>query len=62
MVASVPELTKRTSSIEGTSSVTRRASCVSSSVGAPNDRPSRRDALHRGDHLRMRVAEDHRAP
>ncbi len=40
MVASVPELTIRTSSIDGTSSPTRFASCVSISVGAPKDRPS----------------------
>jgi hypothetical protein len=40
MVASVPELTKRTNSKDGMSSITRRASCVSSSVGAPKDRPS----------------------
>ena len=40
IVASVPELTKRTSSIEGMSSMTRRASRVSSSVGAPKLKPS----------------------
>jgi len=40
MQASVPELTKRTSSIEGMSATTRRARSVSSSVGAPNDSPS----------------------
>ena len=35
IVASVPELTKRTSSIDGTISTTSRASSASSSVGAP---------------------------
>jgi hypothetical protein len=39
IVASVPELTMRTSSIDGTSSMIRRATMVSISVGAPNDRP-----------------------
>jgi hypothetical protein len=40
MVASVPELTMRTSSIVGISSQIWRASCVSICVGAPNDRPN----------------------
>ena len=40
IVASVPELTMRSNSIDGTSSVTLRASSVSITVGAPNDRPS----------------------
>jgi hypothetical protein len=40
IVASVPELTIRTSSIDGTSSQIRRASRVSISVGAPNDSPA----------------------
>jgi hypothetical protein len=40
MVASVPEFTKRTSSMDGMSRVTRRASAVSTSVGAPKERPS----------------------
>jgi hypothetical protein len=35
IAASVPELTKRTRSIDGISIVTRRARRVSSSVGAP---------------------------
>ncbi len=39
MVASVPELTMRTSSMDGTSSMILRATTVSISVGAPNDRP-----------------------
>ena len=40
MVASVPELTMRTSSMDGMTSQMRRASWVSICVGAPNDRPS----------------------
>ena len=39
IVASVPELTMRTMSMEGTSSQTRSAIRVSSSVGAPKDSP-----------------------
>ncbi len=39
MVASVPELTMRTMSMLGTSSQTLSAMVVSSSVGAPKDRP-----------------------
>jgi hypothetical protein len=62
MVASVPELTKRTSSIDGMISQTRLASSVSIAVGAPKDRPSSAAAAHRLDDLRMGVAEDHRAP
>jgi hypothetical protein len=42
MVASVPELTMRRSSIDGTISMTLRATVVSIAVGAPNDKP--RDA------------------
>ena len=41
IVASVPEDTKRTSSIERTAAHTSRASSTSSSVGAPNDVPAR---------------------
>ena len=39
IVASVPELTKRTISIEGTLSVTNFASLFSASVGAPKLNP-----------------------
>ena len=39
MVASVPELHIRTSSIEGISSLMRRAMTVSNSVGAPKLKP-----------------------
>ncbi len=39
IVASVPELHMRTSSMDGTSSMILRATTVSISVGAPNDRP-----------------------
>ncbi len=52
----------RTSSIDGTSSQIRRAS-----VGLDLGRCAERQAvdglfLHRADHGRMRVAEDHRSP
>ena len=40
IVASVPELTIRTSSIDGISLQIRRATSVSITVGAPNERPS----------------------
>src|SRR6476469_1493425 len=46
IAASVPELTKRTRSIDGISIATRRASCVSSSVGAP--KLVRRAAMDQG--------------
>mgnify|MGYP000684065819 CR=1 FL=1 len=39
MVASVPELTIRTCSIDGTISITFSAILISSSVGAPKERP-----------------------
>jgi hypothetical protein len=39
IVASVPELTIRTSSIDGTSEISLRASTVSISVGAPKESP-----------------------
>ena len=39
MVASVPELHMRTSSIDGTSSMILRATVVSMAVGAPNESP-----------------------
>ena len=62
MVASVPELTKRTSSMDGMSSIDaarepglefgRRAE--GQAVGG--------DLLHGLDHLRVRVAQDHRTP
>ena len=62
MVASVPELTKRTSSIDGMSSVTRRASSRLELGGRAEatSRPRRR--VDRRDDLRVRVAEDHRPP
>jgi hypothetical protein len=47
MVASVPELTMRTRSMLGTSSQTRSAIWVSSSVGAPNDSPFSTSATRR---------------
>jgi hypothetical protein len=39
IVASVPEETKRTISMDGTASITRSASSASASVGAPNEVP-----------------------
>ena len=39
--ASVPELTNRTISIEGTASTTNCAASTSYSVGAPNEAPDR---------------------
>ncbi len=62
MVASVPELTKRTNSIDGTSSTTLRANAVSSSVGAPKLNPSAAAALHGRDHLRVGVPQNHGTP
>ena len=61
IVASVPELTSRTFSIDGTASMTRSASSLSASVGAPKLVPFR-TRLPSARHLRMGVAEDHRAP
>ncbi len=40
MAASVPELTSRTISIEGTRAMMASASSTSRSVGAPNEKPS----------------------
>ncbi|CFN67672.1 Uncharacterised protein [Bordetella pertussis] len=39
MVASVPELTRRTCSSDGRRAISISASSTSASVGAPNDRP-----------------------
>ena len=44
MVASVPEETMRTISMEGMSSQTLSAICVSIAVGAPNESPLRTTA------------------
>jgi len=38
------------------------ASSTSRSVGAPKEKPSSSGLLHRFDHGRMAVAQDHRAP
>ena len=62
IVASVPELTMRTSSTEGTASQIRRASSTSSSVGAPKLVPLVELPLI-GDHdLGVSPAEDHGSP
>src|SRR6266540_5697640 len=55
IVASVPELTNRTISTEGTIATTRSASRTSSDVGAPNDVPRRRAA----DKARRTRSEEH---
>ena len=62
MVASVPEETKRTFSIEGTRRTTRSASSTSAAQGAPYEVPRAAACAHRLDHRRVRVPEDHRAP
>ena len=62
IVASVPELTSRTFSTEGTAAMISSASSFSASVGAPKLVP-RRTAASSGRHdRRMGVAEDHRSP
>ena len=58
IVASVPELTKRTISTDGTIRVTRSASRTSSSVGAPKDVPRRAARDERPPHERRRVPEE----
>ena len=62
IVASVPELTSRTFSTDGTASMISSANSFSASVGAPKLVPRRTAALDRLDHRRMGVPEDHRSP
>ena len=62
IVASVPELTSRTFSIEGTASMINSASSLSASVGAPKLVPRTAASLHRRDHLRMGMPQNHRPP
>jgi hypothetical protein len=62
IVASVPELTRRTISSDGSSSHSSSAISTSLSVGAPKDSPLQRRLLDRGDHLGMRVPKDQRPP
>ena len=62
MVASVPELTKRTSSMDGMSSIDApREPRLELGRGAEAQAVGG-DSLHRFDDLRMRVAQDHRTP
>ena len=62
IAASVPELTMRTISIDGTASMISSASCVSRSVGAPKLAPRRTASSTACDDARMGMAEDERAP
>ena len=61
MVASVPEETNRTRST-GVRATISSASSTSGSVGAPYDVPRATAAAHRGLHLGVGVAEQHRPP
>ena len=61
-MASVPELTSRTFSTDGTASMISSASSLSASVGAPKLVPRRRGRCDRREHARMAVAQDHRPP
>ena len=60
IVASVPELTIRTCSTEGTASTTISASSASASVGAPKLVPLAQGRLDGRDDLGMGVAQDQR--
>ena len=62
MVASVPELTSRTISIDGTASQIASASSISCSVGAPKLVPISSACSQRREDLRMAVAQQQRTP
>ena len=62
ITASVPELTRRTCSSEGSAEVSSSAISSSSAVGAPKVRPRAAVAVHRGEHAGIRVPEDERTP
>ena len=62
MVASVPELTKRTISMLGTNSVTSLASSTSCGQGAPKLVPLAAVSCKRLDHARVGVAQNQRSP
>ena len=62
IVASVPELTKRTSSRLGIASRISRASSSSSGLGAPKLVPACGGRVERSDDPWMRVPEDQRPP
>ena len=62
IVASVPELTRRTFSIDGTAAVINSANSVSASVGAPKLVPRRAARPMAAVTVRVGVPEDHRPP
>ena len=62
MVASVPELTSRTISIEGTASRMASASSTSCGVGAPKLVPMASAFSMRRENLRMAVPQQQRSP
>ena len=62
MVASVPELTIRTMSMEGTMSTTFRAISTSSLRRNAVGSPVHGRGLHRSDDLRVGVSDNHRTP
>ena len=62
IVASVPELTSRTFSTEGTASMISSASSVSGQGRGAVARAAADGGLQGGDDRRMAMAEDHRAP
>ena len=62
MVASVPELTSLTCSIEGTSLHSSSAISSSASVGAPKVKPFLRRCLYRFNHFGMGMAKNQRTP
>ena len=62
IVASVPDDTSRTISIDGSSRHSVSAISISISVGAPNDRPCGAACDDGAHDRRMRVAEDRRPP
>ena len=62
IVASVPELTMRRRSMDGTSALIFLAMRVSSTQGAPKLSPSLRGAYHGVEHVGVTVTENHRSP
>ena len=62
MVASVPELTMRTISTDGTASQMRRAISTSSAVGAPKLVPLSSCGVQPLDDVGVAPAQDHRPP
>ena len=62
MVASVPEFTSRTISMDGTASRMASASSISCSVGAPKLVPDGERAFERLQNAGMAMAEQQRSP